>query len=110
MVFSQNLDPTTGWEGIATAYGPVAPFALVLLIAIRVLWKRLEQEQRKVDDLTAKIMDEVIPLVSQTTYAMKEAAQAVTDSDPSTVVQVLEDLTTAVKSLESSVKASLRKK
>lgn len=78
--------PTAGgdWGDVLKTYGYAAPFILFLLYISRELRAELKQREAKIDELTTKITDKVIPLVTESNATLKESVEIIKASATTT--------------------------
>lgn len=75
-----QTDPTSGWQGILTAYGVAAPFALLCLWQIQRLSGELKELRAENSKLNQATIERIVPAALQLTAAATGATQAVQEA------------------------------
>lgn len=68
-----QTDPASGWGEIVATYGPFAPFAVLLLWLLQLLWKDNKEKESEIRALTNMMMEKVLPLIMEATNVLGDA-------------------------------------
>jgi len=72
----------TGGTNYLTVYGPFAPFALALIVAVAYLWRRLVKVQDQKDAMAEKLLtqaERLAPILIEATQQQERSTEVIQD-------------------------------
>jgi len=74
-ILAQADQTPSSWEGILATFGPFAPFAILVLSILRILWNDNKEKDQEIRRLSNLAMEKTIPLVLESTRVLNDTTE-----------------------------------